>query len=64
MPKMGSHDPFGHLQHKLWPKERVGNQTGSLTPDHGKSRIDLISLCAGGAQHTVGKLLTRTTTSV
>jgi hypothetical protein len=23
-PKMGSHDPFGHLQHKLWPKERLG----------------------------------------
>jgi hypothetical protein len=22
--KMGSHDPFGHLQHKLWPKERSG----------------------------------------
>jgi hypothetical protein len=22
MPKMGSHDPFGHLQHKLWPKQR------------------------------------------
>jgi hypothetical protein len=20
---MGSHDPFGHLQHKLWPKERL-----------------------------------------
>jgi len=20
--KMGSHDPFGHLKHKLWPKER------------------------------------------
>jgi hypothetical protein len=20
--KMGSHDPFGHFQHKLWPKER------------------------------------------
>jgi hypothetical protein len=19
---MGSHDPFGHLKHKLWPKER------------------------------------------
>jgi len=19
--KMGSHDPFGHLKHKLWPKE-------------------------------------------
>jgi hypothetical protein len=22
MSKMGSHDPFGHVQHKLWPKER------------------------------------------
>jgi hypothetical protein len=20
--KMGSHDSFGHLKHKLWPKER------------------------------------------
>jgi hypothetical protein len=22
MSKMGSHDPFGHQKHKLWPKER------------------------------------------
>ncbi len=22
MSKMGSHDPFGHLKRKLWPKER------------------------------------------
>jgi hypothetical protein len=22
--KMGSHDSFGHLKHKLWPKERPG----------------------------------------
>jgi hypothetical protein len=22
MLKMGSHDPFGHLKHKLWPEER------------------------------------------
>ncbi len=21
MSKMGSHDPFGHIKHKLWPKE-------------------------------------------
>jgi hypothetical protein len=21
MSKMGSHDPVGHLKHKLWPKE-------------------------------------------
>jgi hypothetical protein len=24
MSKMGSHDPFEHLKHKLWPKERPG----------------------------------------
>jgi hypothetical protein len=24
MSNMGLHDPFGHLQHKLWPKERPG----------------------------------------
>jgi hypothetical protein len=23
MSKMGSHDPFGHLKHKLWPKENA-----------------------------------------
>jgi hypothetical protein len=22
--KMGLHEPFGHLQHKLWQKERLG----------------------------------------
>jgi len=22
--KMGLHDPFGHLTHKLWPKKRSG----------------------------------------
>jgi hypothetical protein len=24
MSKMGSHDPFGHLKHKLWPREGPG----------------------------------------
>jgi len=24
MSKMGLHDSFGHLKHKLWPKERSG----------------------------------------
>jgi hypothetical protein len=24
MSKMGLHDPFGHLKHKLWPQERLG----------------------------------------
>ncbi len=45
---MGSHDPFGYLKHKLWPKEG--------------SRIALISWHAGGLPHIVGKLSTRATT--
>jgi hypothetical protein len=24
MSKMGLHDPFGHLQHKLWQEEKSG----------------------------------------
>jgi hypothetical protein len=24
MSKMGSHDPFGNLKHKLWAKEGMG----------------------------------------
>ncbi len=24
MSKMSSYDPFGHVKHKLWPKERPG----------------------------------------
>jgi hypothetical protein len=24
MSKMGSHDPFGFLKHKLWPKKGLG----------------------------------------
>jgi len=45
---MRSHDPFGHLQHKLWQKERPGVKIGNLTFDYKKSRIDLISVCASG----------------
>jgi hypothetical protein len=48
MSKMGSHDPFGHLKHKLWLKEKSG--------------IDPIFLCAGGVPHTVKKLSTKATT--
>ncbi len=31
---MGSHDPFGHVKHKLWPKEKAGGQIDNLTLDH------------------------------
>ncbi len=30
MSKMGLHDPFRHLKHKLWPKERPGVKTNFL----------------------------------
>jgi hypothetical protein len=35
--EMGSHDPFEHLKHKLWPKEGLGvklSLIGNLTPNH------------------------------
>ncbi len=41
MSKMGSHDPFGHLKHKLWPNERLG-VIGSLIPNHYKLGVDPI----------------------
>jgi hypothetical protein len=43
-------------------KRRVESQIGNLTPDHKKSRIDLIYLFTEGVRYIVGKLLTRTTT--
>jgi hypothetical protein len=47
MSKMGSHDPFKHLQHKLWLQKKVGSQIGNLTPDHRKLGIDLTPLRVG-----------------
>jgi hypothetical protein len=57
MSKMGSHRPFGHLKHKLWPKE-----VGKVRNRQNKSGIDLISLRVGDVRHTVGKLSRRATT--
>ncbi len=59
MSKMGLHCSFGHLKHKLWPKEGPGVK---LVKHRKKSRIDPIYLCAENVRHTVGKLLTRATT--
>ncbi len=58
---MGSHCSFGHLKHKLWPKEGSGIKL-ALIPDHKKSRIDPKYLAAEGRQHTIGKISTKTTT--
>jgi hypothetical protein len=45
-------------------ERKVGSQIGSLTPDHKKSGIDPIPVCAEGVQHTVGKLSRRATSSL
>jgi len=43
-------------------KRKAGSQTTNLTPDHKKSRINLIYLAAGGVRYTIRKLSTRATT--
>jgi hypothetical protein len=48
---------------QVMAKRKAGSQIGSLTPDHGKSRIDPIPLRAGGVWHIIGKLLMKATTS-
>jgi hypothetical protein len=50
--KVSSHGPFGQLKHRLWPKKGLELKVGTT----------LISLCAGGVQHTVEKLSTKAIT--
>jgi len=48
--KIGSHDPFGHFKHKLWPKERSGvnfleskqNSTHWVITIHTKYKLEVI----------------------
>jgi hypothetical protein len=61
MSKIGSHDPFEYLKHKLWSKEGLGVKV-NLTPDPLKSRISLKYMHARGVPHTIGKISTRATT--
>jgi len=48
---MSSHDPFGHLKHKLWPKERSGVKLAVWLPTI-KSRESTWFPCMW---HTIGK---------
>ncbi len=57
MSKMSSHCSFGHLKHKLWPKEGP-----RLTLDQKKSGIDPIYLATDNVRQTIGKLSMRATT--
>jgi len=58
---MAFHEPFGHLQHKLWSKGGPGVKRAVWFPTTKKSGIDPIPVCAGGVRHTVGKLLRKAT---
>ncbi len=60
--KMGSHCSFGHLKHKLWPKEGPGVKLPIWFLTKKKSGIDPIYLSADGVWHTIRKLSTRATT--
>jgi hypothetical protein len=45
--KMGLHEPFGHLQHKLWQKERSGIKLAVWLPTT-KSRESIRPRCVQG----------------
>jgi hypothetical protein len=38
MSEMGSHDPFGHMKHKLWSKEKLG-----VKPQNVGNRLDVVA---------------------
>jgi hypothetical protein len=61
MSKMASHEPFQHLQHKLWLKRRSGVKRAIWLPTTKKLGIDPIPVCVGGVRHIIGKLLRRAT---
>ncbi len=56
--------PIWTSKTQVMGKRKVKSQIGNLTPEHKPSRIDPISLHAGGVRHAVGKLLTRDTTLI
>jgi len=61
MSKMGSHEPFRQLKHKLWPKEGSGVKL-SVWPQPLNFEITLISLRSSGVPHTVGNVWKKTIT--
>jgi hypothetical protein len=55
MSKMGSHDPFGYLKHKLWPKERPRVKLSIWLPTI-KSQESPWFTCAQVAYHILLKI--------
>jgi hypothetical protein len=63
MSEMALHESFGHSQHKFWSKEGPGVKLAVWLPTTKKSGIDLVPMCSGRVQHTIGKLSRRATSS-
>jgi hypothetical protein len=56
---MGSHDPFGFVKHKLWPKERPRvNWQFDYRPLKVRNLLDFL-VCIGGVPHIIKKLSMR-----
>jgi hypothetical protein len=51
MSKMGLHDPFGHLQHNLWQKERSGVTLAVLLPTTKSRESTRPRACRWSATH-------------
>jgi hypothetical protein len=61
MSEMGSHDPFRHLKHKLWPKERSGVKLAIWLPTIQNWESPSFLCVKGDVPHTIGKLSMRAT---
>jgi len=51
MSKLGSHHPFGHLKHKLWPKERLGVKLAIWLPTTKVGNRPNFLVCKGRATY-------------
>jgi hypothetical protein len=59
---MGSHCSFGHLKHKLWPKEGSGVKLPIWLPTRKSRESKLIYSAVDDVRYIVGKISTRATT--
>jgi len=58
---MASHEPFRHLEHKLWSKEGSVVKLAVRLPTIKKLGIDPTPVCASGVRYIVENLLRRAT---
>jgi hypothetical protein len=57
--KMSLHDPFGHLKHKLWPKEGLRVKLTIRLPTTKSQESPWFILRASVVRHIFGNILMR-----